>query len=71
MRDAISAKFLLAAPPPDHVELRDEWITRLPARVAYGARKPRGNCLGGAQTTSAISQSADRRIIRGLAARGY
>ena len=38
-------------------------IQKFPARVAYGARKPRTMCLGGAETTSNIAKRNDRKVI--------
>ncbi len=42
-------------------------ITKLPARVAKGAHKPRYGGGGAAQPTSAIAQSGDRRAIKDYA----
>ena len=44
-------------------------ITRCPAKVAAGARKPLGGCPGGAATTSAIYATADRRGVLSRALR--
>jgi hypothetical protein len=46
-------------------------ITKLPARVARGAYKPKssGSC-GAAQSTKTIYASADRRVLLNRAAKG-
>jgi hypothetical protein len=72
MREYISARYLLAAPPPKTVVIPDTFpIERYSAKVAYGARKPRGGCVAGAATTSKISEQADRRVIKSLAYNGW
>jgi hypothetical protein len=38
-------------------------IKKFPARVAYGARKPRVTCVGGAVSTPEIARRNDRRVI--------
>ena len=38
-------------------------IQKFPARVAYGARKPRTMCLGGAETTANIIKRNDRKAL--------
>ncbi len=54
MRDCISAKFLLAAPPPrDTVIPADFKITRCTAKVAVGARKPRTGLAPGMMSSAA------------------
>lgn len=45
-------------------------IRKFPARVAYGARKPRTMCPGGAETTANIAKRNDRRSILAYAYNG-
>jgi hypothetical protein len=45
-------------------------ITKYPARVAHGARKPRTICPGGAASTSTIVRASSRNTLLGYAARG-
>jgi hypothetical protein len=71
MRDYISAKYLLAPPPGPTVVPDGFFIERYPARVARGARKPKVGCIAGAKASHLIAQSADRRVTRSLAARGW
>ena len=81
MREYISAKFLLADKPAKREEIEipaHMKITRLPARVAQGARKPKIANRGDAPTmghaaryTKTVAAQADRRVIRSLAARGW
>lgn len=72
MRSYISAKFLLAPPPPAVTVIPQGMVIhKVSARVAQGARKPRLSGAGSAQPTSTISQMADRSVIKGLASRGW
>lgn len=71
MRNTISARYLLAAPPGPTIVPSGFVIQRYRARVAQGARKPRVGCISGATPSYLIAQSADRRVTRGLAARGW
>lgn len=67
-RKPISAKFLLAAPPPAETVIPEGFaITKVPAKVAYGAHKPRHGSNGGAATTGAIHATRDRRATLQLA----
>lgn len=60
-------------PPKDHsltVIPGDLAIQRYPAKVAYGARRPRSSNLGGgAKPTSQVYRDADRRNFLNRAAR--
>jgi hypothetical protein len=56
-RNTISARFLLAALPARRstTVVPDGFVvTKLPAKVANGARKPRSASVGGGQPTGAI-----------------
>lgn len=69
LRPMISARFLLAAPPPANVDLTGIVVTRLREGRAANSSKPRnsGHC-GGAQPTSALCKS--RKELRAYAAQG-
>jgi hypothetical protein len=77
-RAAISAKFLLAAPPPAETIIPDGFkIKKLAAKRAHGAYKPRIAPRGDAPTiyqaareTKTLAQAADRRSLLNYAARG-
>jgi hypothetical protein len=67
----ISAKFLFA-PPPDTVTIPPGVIiTKCAARIAYGARKPRSYCPGGATVTGDAINRGHHFNVRNLAAKGW
>ena len=75
MRDTISARFLLAEPPPAVVDISGITITKCRPRVATGARKPRIAARGDAPTighaardTATIYSSANRSALLNYAA---
>jgi hypothetical protein len=80
-RKDIRAVFLFADKLTKHdvVEIPAHMrVTQLPARVAYGARKPKIANRGDAPTlghaardTKTVAAQADRRVIRSLAAIGW
>lgn len=60
-RPYVSAKFLLAAPPPDVVTIPPGFVvTKCPARLANGARRIRTSTIGGAQPTTVLCATKRR-----------
>jgi hypothetical protein len=79
VRAPVSAKFLTAPPPPaETVVPKDFKITKLPARMAYGANKPKIAPRGDAPTifqaarnTGTLARAANRRSLLTYAARSF
>jgi hypothetical protein len=78
-RATISAKFLLAAPPPATTVIPDGFkIKKLAAKQAQGAYKPKIAPRGDAPTiyqaaraTQTLVKASDRRRLLNYAARGF
>lgn len=72
MRDTISARYLLADPPPNTTLVLDTTrITRYPARVAQGARRAKGNAVVGSSSPRWSVMCGYDKSLRNLAARGW
>lgn len=78
-RAAISAKFLLAAPPPAETIIPPGFkIKKFAAAKAQGAYKPKIAARGDAPTifqaardSKTLAKAADRSALRNYAARGF
>lgn len=72
-RATISARYLLASPPPAVTDLSSfkGRVQYGAARVAYGASKPMNGGTKGSKPTSEIAKSADRRALLTRAARSH
>ena len=69
-RATISAKFLLAAPPPTTVVIPEGFkVTRYTAKWAAGSRRPKGNAIIGSNSPKWMGLAPRQEIVRGAAAR--
>lgn len=73
MRDYISAVYLMAAPPRDQDAIIPEGfvITKLPAKVAAGLKRPTGGAIVGGTSPKWSAITPRGNSVRGLAARGW
>lgn len=72
VRNTISARYLLADPPPNTTLVLDTTrITRYPARVAQGARRAKGSAVVGSSSPRWSVMRGYDKSLRNLAARGW
>jgi hypothetical protein len=71
-RPFISAKYLLAAPPPAETVIpKDFPIERYAARVAAGARRAKGGAIVGSTSPRDMAMTRSNRNVAAWAARGW